>query len=148
ESAVSMAHGYAKIEGRPMLVLLHGTVGLLHAAMAIYNAYADRVPVFMIAGNNQAPTGGVSSAHSAQDMGALARDYVKWDAESLTVEQFAQAAMRAYGIATTPPTGPVLVVADHDMQGRPLGEPRPRLPLPPRVHPPQGDREALREAAR
>src|SRR5262245_42784216 len=45
ESSVAMAHGYAKIEGRPMLVMAHGTVGLQHASMAIYNAYADRVPV-------------------------------------------------------------------------------------------------------
>ncbi len=44
ESSVAMAHGYAKIEGKPMLVMAHGTVGLQHASMAIYNAYCDRVP--------------------------------------------------------------------------------------------------------
>ena len=49
ESAVAMAHGYAKIESKPMLTLLHGTVGIQHASMAIYNAYADRTPVVMIA---------------------------------------------------------------------------------------------------
>src|SRR5713226_9369431 len=38
ESSVAIAHGYAKIEGKPMLVLAHGTVGLQHASMAIYNA--------------------------------------------------------------------------------------------------------------
>jgi len=38
-----MAHGYAKIEGKPMMIMAHGTVGLQHASMAIYNAYADRV---------------------------------------------------------------------------------------------------------
>src|SRR5262249_3588470 len=51
ESSVAMAHGYAKIEGRPMLVMAHGTVGLQHASMAIYNAYADRVPVYIVIGN-------------------------------------------------------------------------------------------------
>src|SRR5713101_4707556 len=50
ESAVAMARGYSKIEGRPMMVMLHGTVGLQHASMAIYNAYCDRAPIFMIAG--------------------------------------------------------------------------------------------------
>ena len=44
ESSVAMAHGYFKVEGKPMAVLCHGTVGLQHAAMAIYNAYCDRVP--------------------------------------------------------------------------------------------------------
>jgi len=52
ESAVAMAHGYYKIEGQPMMVLIHGTVGLQHASMAIYNAYADRVPIYMLVGNH------------------------------------------------------------------------------------------------
>ena len=52
ESAVTMAHGYAKAEGKPMLALLHGTIGIQHAAMSIYQAYYDRVPVLMVAGND------------------------------------------------------------------------------------------------
>src|SRR5437879_3078395 len=74
ESAVAMAHGYYKIEGRPMMALLHGTVGLQHASMAIYNAYADRVPIYMIAGNHADAVQrnpGVESYHSAQDLGLL-----------------------------------------------------------------------------
>src|SRR5262245_52631567 len=50
ESSVAMAHAYFKVEGKPMAVLCHGTVGLQHAAMAIYNAYCDRVPVYILAG--------------------------------------------------------------------------------------------------
>ena len=57
ESAVTMAHGYAKAEGKPMLALLHGTIGVQHAAMSIYQAYYDRVPVLMIAGNDRDTTG-------------------------------------------------------------------------------------------
>jgi acetolactate synthase-1/2/3 large subunit len=45
EASVAMATGYAKIEGKPMLTLAHGTVGLQHASMALYNAWCDRVPV-------------------------------------------------------------------------------------------------------
>jgi acetolactate synthase I/II/III large subunit len=76
ESAVSMAHGYAKIEGKPMLVLLHADVGIQHASMAIFNAYADRVPIYMIAGN----WGHAVPAHNAQDMVLMIRDMIKWDA--------------------------------------------------------------------
>src|SRR6185295_1569286 len=75
---------YAKIEGKPMLALVHGNIGLQHASMAIYNAYADRVPVLIIAGNwRDAGTrnNGVNSYHSAQDMALIVRDYVKWDDE-------------------------------------------------------------------
>ena len=52
ESAVTMAHGYAKAEGKPMVAVLHGTIGIQHAAMSIYQAYYDRVPVVMLAGND------------------------------------------------------------------------------------------------
>ena len=44
-----MAHGYAKAEGKPILAVLHGTIGIQHAAMSIYQAYYDRVPVVMTA---------------------------------------------------------------------------------------------------
>src|SRR6202165_2945359 len=64
ESAVAMAHGYAKAEGKPMLALLHGTIGIQHAAMAIYNAYYDRAPVVIIAGNDR----GDIPSHTAADM--------------------------------------------------------------------------------
>src|SRR5437868_14589703 len=48
ESSVAMAHGYSKIEGKPMMVFCHGTVGLQHASMAIYNAYCDRAPIYIV----------------------------------------------------------------------------------------------------
>ena len=35
EIAVHMAQGYAKIEGQPMAMMCHGTVGLQHASMAL-----------------------------------------------------------------------------------------------------------------
>ena len=52
ESAVAMAHGYFKVAGKPLMPLCHGTVGLQHAAMAIYNAWCDRVPMIVIGGND------------------------------------------------------------------------------------------------
>ena len=82
ESSVAMAHGYFKIEGKPLAVLAHGTVGLQHAAMAIYNAYCDRVPVFIVLGNTLDATmrrPGVEWTHSVQDAAAMVRDYIKWD---------------------------------------------------------------------
>ena len=45
EAALAMAHGYAKAAGKPMLAVVHGTVGLLHSSMALFQAWADRVPV-------------------------------------------------------------------------------------------------------
>ena len=106
ESAVAMAHGYAKIEGKPMMALIHGTIGIQHASMAIYNAYADRVPIYMVVGDHAdgaERSSGVQSLHSAQDIGAMVRDFVKWDDQPYSLGHFAESAVRAYNIARTPP---------------------------------------------
>jgi len=152
ESSIAMAHGYAKIEGKPLLVFAHGTVGLQHAAMAIYNAYCDRVPVFVIVGNSiDAATRrpGVEWDHSVQDAAAMVRDFVKWDDLPISLQHFAESAARAYKIATTPPTMPVLLVADSDLQETPVRDnARLHIPKLPETAPPQGDVSAVAEAAR
>jgi thiamine pyrophosphate-dependent acetolactate synthase large subunit-like protein len=152
ESSIAMAHGYAKIEGKPLLVFAHGTVGLQHAAMAIYNAYCDRVPVYVIVGNSiDAATRrpGVEWDHSVQDAAAMVRDFVKWDDLPISLQHFAESAVRAYKIATTPPTMPVLLVADSDLQEAPVREnARLHIPKLPETAPPQGDVSAVAEAAR
>ncbi len=151
ESAVAMAHGYAKIEGKPMMALIHGTVGLQHASMAIYNAYADRVPIYMVVGNHAdsaARGAGVQSYHSANDMGALVRDFTKWDDQPVSLGAFGDAAVRGYKVAMTPPMGPVLVVASHETQTEPNREPRLRVPKLVLTSPPSADEEAVAEMAK
>ncbi len=154
ESAVAMAHGYYKIEGKPLLVMAHGTVGLQHASMAIYNAYADRVPVYIMLGNIQDGTwrrSDVEWTHSVQDCAAMVRDYTKWDDAPVSLQQFAESAVRAYKIAMTPPTEPVVIVADAVMQEEPVPqEDRGKLRIP-KLNlstPPSGDSAAVAEAAR
>ena len=152
ESAVGMAHGYAKIEGKPLAVFAHGTVGLQHAAMAIYNAYCDRVPVYVIFGNlaNAATRRpGVEWAHSVQDGASLVRDFVKWDDAPASLTHFAESAVRAYKIAMTPPTMPVVLVADGDLQEDAIpSDARLSIPKLTLAAPPQGESGAVAEAAR
>ena len=112
ESAVTIAHGYAKAEGKPILAVLHGTIGIQHAAMSIYQAYYDRVPVLMIAGNDP----DFIPAHTAHDMAGLVRSYTKWDAEPKTLDEALVAIQRAYNEAITPPTAPTLVVLSSEIQ--------------------------------
>jgi acetolactate synthase-1/2/3 large subunit len=112
ESAVTMAHGYAKAEGKPMLALLHGTIGIQHAAMSIYQAYQDKVPVLLIAGNDP----DFIAAHTAHDMAGMVRSYTKWDAQSKTLDESLRDIQRAYAEAITPPMGPTLVVLDSEIQ--------------------------------
>ncbi len=152
ESSVAMAHGYFKAEGKPMAVLVHGTVGLQHAAMAIYNAYCDRVPLYIIAGNSIDATQrrpGVEWTHSVQDAAAMVRDFIKWDDLPASLQHFAESAVRAYKIAMTPPMMPVLLVADGALQEDPVSSHAAlRIPRLTRATPPQGDSAAVAEAAR
>jgi len=152
ESSVAMAHGFAKIDGKPIGVMAHGTVGLQHAAMAIYNAYCDRVAVYIIVGNTLDATErrpGVEWAHSVQDASSLVRDFSKWDDTPVSLEHFAESAVRAYKIAMTPPMGPVLLVADSELQERPLaGDVKLRIPKLTLSAPPQGDSAAIADVAR
>ena len=151
EAAIALAHGYAKAAGKPMGALIHGTVGLQHAAMAIYNAWVDRVPVMIFAGNGldaaqRRP--GTEWNHSVQDPALLVRDFVKWDDYPMSLQHFAESTVRAYKIATTPPMEPVLITADVDLQEEPIHEEGLRIPKLTRSRPAQGERAALAEAAK
>src|ERR1700689_2509987 len=115
EQSVAMADGYARIEGKPLAVMAHSTVGLQHASMGIYNAFAARSPVYIVLGNTIDATArrpGVEWYHSAQDAVAMVRDYSKWDDLPISLPHFAESAVRAYQLAMTPPMGPVVLVAD------------------------------------
>lgn len=154
ESAVGMAHGYFKIAGKPLLTLCHGTVGLQHASMGIYNAWCDRVPMIIVGGNDldaayRPP--GVPTFHAAQDINAMVRDYTKWDDTPVSLQHFSQSFVRAYKIAMTPPYGPVAISLDAALQMAPMQAHAGKMPYIPRyvpTSPPQGDSGAVKEAAK
>ncbi len=154
ESSVAMAHGYAKIEGKPLMIMAHGTVGLQHASMAIYNAFADRVPVYIILGNIADGTwrrSDVEWAHSVQDAASMVRDYTKFDDSPVSLTQFAESAVRAYKVMMTPPMEPVVLVADAVLQEEPMSEADKRTARIPKLtlaSAPAGDSGAVAEVAR
>jgi acetolactate synthase-1/2/3 large subunit len=151
ESSVAMAHGYFKAEGKPLAVMAHGTVGLQHAAMAIYNAWCDRVPVYIILGNHNdaALRRAAEWYHGVQDAAGMVRDYTKWDDTPWSLSHFSESAIRAYKVAMTPPMAPVVLVLDGHLQEGPISRDAdlrvPKLTLP---VPPQGESGAVEEAAR
>jgi acetolactate synthase-1/2/3 large subunit len=131
EHAVAIAHGYAKVTGRPLAVGIHSNVGLMHASMAIYNAYCDRVPMLIIGA-----TGPVDAArrrpwidwiHTSADQGALIRQYSKWDDQPASVEAALNSLARAYSITREAPSAPTYVCLDVSLQEQSLTAP-PVLP--------------------
>jgi acetolactate synthase I/II/III large subunit len=129
ESAVTMAHGYGKATGKPMCALLHGTIGVQHGAMSIYQAYYDRTPVLLIAGRDL----GFIAAHSANDMAGMVRSFTKWDAQPKTLEECLTTIQRAYNEAITPPCGPTMVVIDIEHQKEEARELKVPAYTPPKI---------------
>src|SRR5262245_20683192 len=120
ESAVALAHGYAKVTGRPMAAFVHSNVGLMHATMAIFNAGCDRAPVLVLGAigpmdaTRRRPW--IEWIHTARDQGALIRNFTKWDDQPASIGSAQEAILRAWMIANTAPQGPVYVNFDLALQ--------------------------------
>jgi acetolactate synthase-1/2/3 large subunit len=132
ETAVQIAHGYAKVTGKPMVAILHSLVGLLHANMAIYYAYIDRSPVFIIGATGpmdetkRRPR--IDWIHSAQNQGEAIRQYTKWDYQPHVIDGVPEAFSRAYSVMMTEPRGPIYMCYDAWLQEQVLDH---DVPLPP-----------------
>jgi thiamine pyrophosphate-dependent acetolactate synthase large subunit-like protein len=126
ESAVAIAHGYAKVTGRAMAAMVHSNVGLMHGTMAIFNAWCDRMPILILGATG--PVDAVKRRpwidwiHTARDQGALVRGYTKWDDQPASPAAAREAVLRAAWIANTQPCGPTYVNLDAGMQEEKLTE--------------------------
>jgi benzoylformate decarboxylase/acetolactate synthase-1/2/3 large subunit len=144
--AVGVAHGYAKVTGKPMAVVLHDLVGLLQSSMGLYYAFHDRVPILALGGSGPADTTrrrpAIDWYHSANVQGNAVRDFVKWDDEPRSVQAAGESILRAWRTSLSGPPGPVYVALDADLQEQEvpadLTAPDPEdypLPSAPAAHP-------------
>jgi thiamine pyrophosphate-dependent acetolactate synthase large subunit-like protein len=153
EHAVAIAHGYAKVTGKPMGAIVHSNVGLMHATMAVFNAWCDRTPLVLlgatgpVAADKRRPW--IDWIHTASDQGALIRNYTKWDDQPASVGAVPESLLRAHKMATTPPCGPVYVCFDAALQETRIGDlpPLPSAERARRPHPVAPDPAAAKEAA-
>ena len=126
EIAVEIAHGYAKASGKPMAVILHNLVGLLHATMAIYYAYIDRVPIFIMGATGPMDESKrrphIDWTHTALVQGNAIRDFVKWDYQPHSIAGVPESFARAYSVMTTQPQGPIYMCYDAALQEAPLAK--------------------------
>jgi thiamine pyrophosphate-dependent acetolactate synthase large subunit-like protein len=138
EHAVSIAHGWAKVTSEPMAVILHANVGLMHASMAIYNAWCDRVPMVIFGATGPVDADKrrpwIDWIHTSRDQAALVRPYVKFDDQPAGLEASLSAIARARTVAATAPYGPTYVcfdVAVQEAAAAPVALPDPALFQPP-----------------
>ena len=140
ETAVGIAHGYAKVTDKMMASGLHANIGLMRAIMSIYNAWCDRAPIMILGATGpwdatqRRPW--IDWIHTTTDQGGLIRNFTKWDNQPGSPVAAAEALMRASQIAQTAPKGPVYINLEVAMQEGKLG-PMPNLPDPTRNAPPQ-----------
>jgi thiamine pyrophosphate-dependent acetolactate synthase large subunit-like protein len=131
EAAVAIAHGYAKVTNKPMAAAVHSNVGLMHASMAVFNTWCDRMPVVIMGA-----TGIVDATkrrpwiewiHTAADQGALIRNFSKWDDQPGSPGAARESILRGYWLANTAPKGPVYINLDVELQEAPLAEELPPI---------------------
>lgn len=119
EIAVDIAHGYTKLTERPMAVALHSNVGLLHAAMAIFDAWADRVPMLILGGTgplDQTRRREIDWTHTSHGQGGVVRDFTKWEDEPGSLAAIPGVLIQGWHAASSAPRGPVYVCIDAALQ--------------------------------
>lgn len=151
ETAVAMANGYAKASGKLPAVVLHTTVGTLHAAMALRIALHERVPMVVLAGE---------SAAFAEDGAPLGRQWLRLLADiggparliepcvksscSLNAPQLlASTVQRACQLAASSPRGPVFLSVPIEHLMKEVASELPRASLPAAAAPDPAALDAL-----
>jgi acetolactate synthase-1/2/3 large subunit len=122
-TAVSMAHGYTMITGRPQVVMVHTVPGTANAIGGIVNAFRSNIPMLFSAGRTPITEGDArgsrdGSIHWAQesfDQAAMVREWVKWDYELRHGADLEGVVDRALAIAESPPAGPVYLTLPREV---------------------------------
>ena len=120
DHAIGIAHGYAKVTGKPLAAAVHSNVGLFNAAIAMFNAWCDRMPALVIGATG--PVDAVQRRpwvdwiHTSRDQASVVRGFTKWDDQPASPVAAREALMRGKWISETMPMGPVYVTLDAGMQ--------------------------------
>src|SRR3982750_1024902 len=124
ETAVGMASGYAKATGKLPAVVIHTTVGALHASMGLRAALHERIPMVVLAGESvsfgepPAPPAGRQWLRVLTDVGgpaALVERSVKWSFGLNSSLILPHTIQRACQLAMSAPKGPVFVSVPTEM---------------------------------
>ncbi len=106
---VGMADAYAQITGRPAVVNLHTAPGLGNAQGALYNAFVNKTPLIVTAGNQRRVMQNQYCLLTNIDATTVPKPFVKWSAEPAIASEAPAVLAHAIHLATTPPMGPVFV---------------------------------------
>ncbi|GAB7056674.1 MULTISPECIES: thiamine pyrophosphate-requiring protein [unclassified Paenibacillus] len=122
--ALSAAHTYAQVSGRPQAVFIHVECGTQNLGGSVHNAAKGRVPVLIFAGaspfTQEGELVGSRNEHihwiqDVFDQRGIVRQYMKYDNEIRTGKNVKQLVHRALQIAESDPKGPVYLMASREV---------------------------------
>lgn len=112
--AVAAAAGHAIGTGTAALVSLHSAGGVGHALGAVFNAYRDRVPLVIVAGQQSRAMLPDRPFLGADEPALFPRPYVKWSKQPERPADVPKALAEAWRVAMTRPYGPVFLSVPED----------------------------------
>ncbi len=124
--AVGMAAGHALGTRRAAFVSLHSAGGVGHALGAVFNAFRDRVPLVIVAGQQARSLLQLRPFLGADEPARFPRPYVKLARQPERAEDVPAVLAEAYRVAMAPPRGPVFVSVPEDDWDRPAEPVTPR----------------------
>ncbi|HIE64515.1 MAG: biosynthetic-type acetolactate synthase large subunit [Nitrospira sp.] len=114
QGGTHMAEGYARVTGRPGVVLVTSGPGATNTVTAIADAYMDSTPLVVLTG--QVPTQSIGNdAFQEADVVGITRPCTKYNILVKDVNDLAKAVKEAFYIATSGRPGPVLVDLPKDV---------------------------------
>jgi len=130
QGAGHMAEGYARVTGKPGIVLVTSGPGATNTVTAMQDALMDGTPMIVFSG--QVATSAIGTdAFQEADVTGITRPCTKWNVLVKRVEDIPQAINKAFHIATTGRPGPVLVDLPKNVTAAVLNKPvieKPMLP--------------------
>jgi acetolactate synthase-1/2/3 large subunit len=122
------AEGYARAGRRLGLAMVTAGPGFTNAVTSIANAYVDRTPVLYLAGSASTRDAETNALQSGIDQLAIARPITKWAHRVAATADLPRLVAHAVRLATTGPTGPVLLDLPVDVLNGEIDEQAARIP--------------------
>jgi acetolactate synthase I/II/III large subunit len=122
QNAGHMAQGYARVSGKPGVVLVTSGPGATNVITAIQDAFADGTPLVVFTG--QVPTTALGSqAFQEADIVGISRPCTKWNMMVQSVTDLPKRIDEAFDIAMSGRPGPVLLDLPKNVMEDTLREP-------------------------
>ncbi len=122
------AEGYARAGRRLGVAMVTAGPGFTNIVTSIANAYLDRTPVLYLAGSASTRDAETNTLQAGIDQAAIARPITKWSHRIAAVEDIPRLVAHAIRLATTGPTGPVLLDLPSDVLNAKVDEDSIRIP--------------------